>query len=91
MTAKIGTRAEIVQHYRGLHPADLDALKSWLVRQRLEASAAKIACYEQSDPETYIYGDRSAKGPFVLLAFGIGSRNRGKLRNCWTGSRTALR
>lgn len=64
----LGTREEIVQQYKQMHPAEIENLTRW-IRSSMNQTAGRttitIACFAPTDPMVYYYVDRPAKESVV--------------------------
>jgi hypothetical protein len=71
-TVTIGSREEIVQQYKQMHPAELGSLTRW-IRSSMSGSGAAtsitIACFAPTDPMVYYYADRPTKESVVIAAY----------------------
>ena len=68
-TLKVGTRIDIINHYKGLHPERLEDLRRWLAQDLKDGRnyrSITIACFTPSDPTVFVYGDRASLGPIVF-------------------------
>jgi hypothetical protein len=68
-TVRLGSRDEIVQQYKRLHPAEIESLTRW-IRSSMNPSrghiSITIACFAPTDPMVYYYVDRAAKDSVVM-------------------------
>jgi hypothetical protein len=72
VNVNLGSRAEVIQQYRQLHPPELESLERWLHATILPTAGYKaltIGCFAHSDPLVYLYGDRVNKGPVLLAVY----------------------
>lgn len=71
-TVKLGSRDEIVQQYKQVHPAEIESLTRW-IRSSMNPSTGHasitMACFAPTDPMVYYYVDRAAKESVVMAAF----------------------
>jgi hypothetical protein len=67
----LGTRAAILEDYRKLNPVELGSLRAWLLERERNAGyrSIRIACFKPTDPEVFLYGDRSPGSGLVFSVF----------------------
>lgn len=68
----VGTRAEIIQDYQQMHPAQIEDLKSWLFSDAspdANVRVATIACFSPTDPMVYYLVAPSAGSPQIMAVF----------------------
>jgi hypothetical protein len=70
-TVHLGFPTQIVGAYRTSRPAQMDALRSWLLESHKGSGYASItvACFLPSDPLVFLYGNRPGKGPIIFEAY----------------------
>jgi len=68
----LGSRDEIVQQYRQIHPQAIDGLEEWIrasVTREAGIGSITVACFAPTDPMVYYYVDRPTKGSVEMAVY----------------------
>ena len=84
----LGSQEEIRDFYKKLRPPEVDGLKEWLRATTTSQAGYKsitIPCFQDSNPEIFLYGVRPGKGPIVFGVFWNRSLEKWEDSGYWDG------